>query len=98
MLSRLAMNRLVFCSLFYTGPRVGRKPKITAMNDALSTLNWLVEAGADEAVAEQPVNRLKPSAPVGEGAGERMKAEAIAPLTCPSQAKPATATLSHEEG
>jgi len=28
------------------------------MNDTLSTLNWLVEAGADEAVAEQPVNRL----------------------------------------
>lgn len=28
------------------------------MNDSLSTLNWLVEAGADEAVAQQPVNRL----------------------------------------
>lgn len=28
------------------------------MNDTLSTLNWLVEAGADEAIAEQPVNRL----------------------------------------
>jgi len=33
--------------------------------DALTTLAWLVEAGADEAVAEAPVNRLtvKPPAP-----------------------------------
>jgi uracil-DNA glycosylase family 4 len=33
--------------------------------DALATLAWLVEAGADEAVAETPVNRLtaKPPAP-----------------------------------
>ena len=28
------------------------------MNDHLSTLNWLVEAGADEAIAAEPVNRL----------------------------------------
>jgi DNA polymerase len=28
------------------------------MNDALSTLHWLVEAGADEAVTETPINRL----------------------------------------
>lgn len=28
------------------------------MNETLSTLNWLVEAGADEAVADAPVNRL----------------------------------------
>lgn len=34
------------------------------MNDALSTLNWLVEAGADEAIAEQPVNRLAAKAQV----------------------------------
>jgi uracil-DNA glycosylase family 4 len=35
------------------------------MNDSLSTLNWLVEAGADEAMAHEPVNRLlvvKPAA------------------------------------
>jgi DNA polymerase len=34
--------------------------------DALATLAWLVEAGADEAIAETPVNRLlaKPAAPV----------------------------------
>ena len=34
------------------------------MNDTLSTLNWLVEAGADEAVAEEPVNRLPAKAAV----------------------------------
>src|SRR6185437_12124189 len=28
------------------------------MNDTLATLNWLVEAGADEAIADQPVNRM----------------------------------------
>jgi len=28
------------------------------VTDTLSTLNWLVEAGADEAIAEAPVNRL----------------------------------------
>jgi len=35
------------------------------MNDTLSTLNWLVEAGADEAVTQEPVNRLvaKPAVP-----------------------------------
>ncbi|HEY2009735.1 MAG TPA: uracil-DNA glycosylase [Rhizomicrobium sp.] len=27
-------------------------------DDTLATLNWLVEAGADEAIADQPVNRL----------------------------------------
>lgn len=34
------------------------------MKDTLSTLNWLVEAGADEAIAEQPVNRLVAKAQV----------------------------------
>jgi uracil-DNA glycosylase family 4 len=43
------------------------------MNDTLSTLNWLVEAGADEAVAEEPVNRLTAKA-------------AVQPLAAPSQA------------
>jgi DNA polymerase len=33
------------------------------VSDPLLTLNWLVEAGADEAVAEQPVNRLVAKAP-----------------------------------
>ena len=34
------------------------------MNDSLSTLNWLGEAGVDEAVAEQPINRLTAMATV----------------------------------
>jgi DNA polymerase len=37
---------------------------MAVMNDTLSTLNWLVEAGADEAVAEQPINRLTAKATV----------------------------------
>jgi uracil-DNA glycosylase family 4 len=39
------------------------------MNDTLTTLNWLVEAGADEAIAEEPVNRLiaKPNPPLEGG-------------------------------
>jgi len=39
-------------------------------NDLLSTLNWLVEAGADEALADTPVNRLIAKAnPPLEGGG-----------------------------
>ena len=48
------------------------------MNDCLSTLNWLVEAGADEAIAEQPVNRLTAKA-------------TVAPLQAPAAARPAPA-------
>jgi len=33
-------------------------------DDTLATLNWLVEAGADEAIADQPVNRLVAKAAV----------------------------------
>ena len=35
------------------------------MSETLATLNWLVEAGADEALADAPVNRLvaKPAVP-----------------------------------
>jgi uracil-DNA glycosylase len=33
------------------------------MSDPLATLNWLVEAGADEAIAAEPVNRLAAQAP-----------------------------------
>jgi DNA polymerase len=34
------------------------------VKDTLTTLNWLVEAGADEAIAELPVDRLAAKAPV----------------------------------
>jgi uracil-DNA glycosylase len=33
-------------------------------DDTLTTLNWLVEAGADEAITDEPVNRLVAKAPV----------------------------------
>ncbi len=51
------------------------------MNDTLSTLNWLVEAGADEAVAEQPINRLTAKA-------------TVAPLQAPTTPRPAPARAS----
>jgi uracil-DNA glycosylase family 4 len=43
--------------------------------DPLATLAWLVEAGADEAIQETPVNRLKP--------------KAAAPSVTPMRAQPA---------
>jgi uracil-DNA glycosylase family 4 len=49
-----------------------------AMNDTLSTLNWLVEAGADEAVADSPVNRLVAKA-------------SVAPIAAPAPRSPARA-------
>ena len=33
------------------------------VSDTLATLNWLVEAGADEAIADEPVNRLAAQVP-----------------------------------
>jgi uracil-DNA glycosylase len=55
------------------------------MNDTLSTLNWLIEAGADEAVADEPVNRLvtKPRAPAA--------APTASPLASPPRPAPARA-------
>src|ERR1044071_473889 len=44
---------------------------------SLAALRWLIEAGADEAIAEAPVNRFRPSPPSpvkGEGAQRRAKA------------------------
>lgn len=57
------------------------------MNDALSTLNWLVEAGADEAIAEQPVNRLAakaPVAPLSTAAPDRPAQPRPAPTRAPA--------------
>lgn len=53
------------------------------MNDTLSTLNWLLEAGADEAVAEEPVNRLVAKAavqPLQAPAPRQAPARAPAPI------------------
>jgi uracil-DNA glycosylase family 4 len=62
------------------------------MNDTLTTLNWLVEAGADEAVAEEPVNRLAAKAPV-----QPLPAAAArpAPISSPARA-PAPAAMADD--
>ena len=52
------------------------------MSDTLSTLNWLVEAGADEAVAGEPVNRLVAKAPVAP-----LQASAPRPATVSAPAR-----------
>ena len=53
------MIALGFAALFYS-LRAAAPAYNGAMQDkdALATLNWLVEAGADEAMGEAPVNRL----------------------------------------
>ena len=51
------------------------------MTDSLATLNWLVEAGADEAVATEPVNRL----------AAKPAAVQAAPKIAPPQSAPARA-------
>ena len=63
------------------------------MNDTLSTLNWLVEAGADEAVADAPVNRLvaKAAASVPSGAATQKVAPLAAPQPRPTAPRPAPA-------
>jgi DNA polymerase len=55
-------------------------------NDILATLNWLVESGADEAVAEEPVNRLvaKASVPPLQAPAPRAGAPARAPAAKPA--------------
>jgi uracil-DNA glycosylase family 4 len=50
--------------------------------DALSTLSWLLDAGADEAMGEEPVNRLVPKVPVAPAA-------APSPVVRPGPAKAA---------
>jgi len=63
------------------------------MSDTLSTLNWLVEAGADEAVADAPVNRLvaKAAASVSPGAATQKVAPLAAPQPRPATPRPAPA-------
>ena len=34
---------------------------MTTRADNLAALTWLIEAGADEAISEEPVNRFRPS-------------------------------------
>jgi len=50
--------------IFYTGQRRDTAFKINSMGeDALSTLQWLQEAGAGDAIGEAPVNRLAAAVP-----------------------------------
>jgi len=56
------------------------------VTDSLATLNWLVEAGADEAVATEPVNRL----------AAKPAAVQAAPKIAPPQPAPARAPLALE--
>ncbi|HWC62000.1 MAG TPA: uracil-DNA glycosylase [Rhizomicrobium sp.] len=58
--------------------------------DALRTLNWLVEAGADEAIGETPVNRFA----VKTGAPTEPTPTIKVSLTRPPQAKPVADALS----
>ena len=55
--------------------------------DPLATLAWLVEAGADEAIQETPVNRLKAPAPQS-GAPPQ-----VTPMRAPTAAPPAAAPI-----
>src|SRR5579872_3617093 len=54
--------------------------------DALGALNWLVEAGADEAIGETPVDRFAISVPA-------MRKSAPPPVPIPTQAFPAGPTV-----
>jgi uracil-DNA glycosylase family 4 len=58
------------------------------MQDALGTLQWLVEAGADEAIGEEPVNRLqaKPATiPMPARQAATVAAPAAAKIPAPAQ-------------
>ncbi|HEU0095086.1 MAG TPA: uracil-DNA glycosylase [Rhizomicrobium sp.] len=56
------------------------------MNDPLSTLNWLVETGADEAVTQEPVNRLVAKPTVPPPAAKPVTVMPTAPRPAPARA------------
>jgi len=59
--------------------------------DTLATLNWLVEAGADEAIGDAPVNRLAAKAPIQLGASNVPRA--AVPARAPAPPEPAGDTI-----
>ncbi len=63
------------------------------MQDALTTLNWLVEAGADEVIGDAPVNRLQAKAPTIP-----MPAKQAAPVFTPAPGKVPAAPQSDTVG
>jgi len=58
-------------------------------SDPLATLNWLVEAGADEAIAEAPVNRLAAAAAPAATMPARPVPPRPAPAAMPGKSAPA---------
>src|SRR5476649_2125822 len=70
------------------------------VSDTLSILNWLVEAGADEAAAEEPVNRLAAKAPVQPlpaAVARPVPARAPAPLSISGDAIGAASATTRDE-
>jgi DNA polymerase len=61
-------------------------------DNPLATLSWLVEAGADEAIAEAPVNRLAAKAPVQASSVQPMPT----PVTRPAPARAPAAPLTDD--
>ena len=61
--------------------------------DALKTLNWLVETGADEAMGEEPVNRL-----VAKPAPPATLTKPASPISAPPRAQPESAKLPASTG
>ncbi len=59
-------------------------------DESLSLLRWLIEAGADEAIAEQPINRFARNIP--HPVGENLLAEARKPASTLPQGKSGIST------
>jgi DNA polymerase len=80
-------NPVRFAAFLYLRPALTAYNGLMQDKDALGTLNWLVEAGADEAIGEAPVNRL---------VAKSETAAKPVPLTHQPQPKAAVDALSHK--
>ncbi len=65
--------------------------------DALGTLNWLVEAGADEAIGEVPVNRLVAAPPPQAAAAPKAIAAEAAPMVAMAKSQAAGDTVTNAQ-
>ena len=66
---------------------------MTTRTDNLAVLTWLIEAGADEAISEEPVNRFRPSVvPASPPASRR---EATMPASAPQPVRRPAADVSN---
>ena len=84
-------NPVRFAAFLYLRPALTAYNGLMQNKDALETLNWLLEAGADEAIGEAPVNRL-----VSQAA--KPQPEKPVPLTRSVQPLAAPNTLSPQRG